>query len=86
MTVHQQLVSDQGFLECGRHERVTRAGVGEDSEVDPEEDEVEDKRNDNEANHSGEEVLGNAFLHRLLEKWLFGSGEVSDYVVGFLPI
>jgi hypothetical protein len=42
--------------------------VGEDSEVDPEEEEVEDQRNDNEAKNSGEEVLSDTFLHRTSEK------------------
>ena len=42
VTVHQQLVSNQGFLECRRHKSIARAGVGEDGKVDPEEKEVED--------------------------------------------
>jgi hypothetical protein len=41
--------------------------VGEDSEVDPEEEEVEEQRNENETNHPGEEVLRDAFLSRALE-------------------
>jgi hypothetical protein len=54
---HQQLISGWGFPECGRHESVTHAGVGEDGEVDPEEEEVENQQNDNKPNHSGKEVF-----------------------------
>jgi len=67
VTVHQQLIANQGFLECRGHESVTRARVGEDGEVDPEEEEVEDQWNDNETNHSGEEMFGNTFLNSALE-------------------
>ena len=67
MTIHQQLVANQGLLECGRHESVTRARVGEDGEMDPEEDEVEDEGDDDKTNHSGEEVFGDTFLRHALE-------------------
>ena len=36
--------------------------MSEDGEVDPEEEEVKDQRNNDETNHPGEEVFGNAFL------------------------
>jgi hypothetical protein len=62
VAVHQQFVANQGFLECGRHESITRTGVGKDGEVNPKEEEVEDQRNNNETNHSGEEVFGDTFL------------------------
>jgi len=68
VAIHQQFIANQGLLECRRHESVTCAGVGEDGEVDPEEEEVEDQRNDDETNHSGEEVFGNTFLRYALEK------------------
>lgn len=42
--------------------------MGEDSKVDPEEEEVEDQRNDDETNHPGEEVFGDTFLHYALEE------------------
>ena len=71
VTIHQQFIANQGFLECGRHETVTSAGVGEDDEVNPEEEEVDNQRNDNETNHSREEVFGNTFLRCALEKWPF---------------
>jgi hypothetical protein len=62
MAVHQQLVANQGFLECGRHEPVTRTRVGEDGEVDPEEKEVENQRDKNETDHPSEEMFGDTFL------------------------
>ena len=70
MTIHQQFIANQGFLECGRHESITRTGVGEDGEVDPEEEEVKDQRNNNKPNHSGEEVFGDTFLRYESEKLL----------------
>lgn len=57
--------------------------MGKDSEVDPEEEEVEDQRNYNEANHSGEEVFGDTFLHCTLEKWLF-AGKSARTLSDFL--
>jgi len=57
--------------------------VGEDGEVDPEEEEVEDQRNDDETNHSGEEVFDNTFLRYALEKWPFARNQartLSDFL------
>ena len=57
--------------------------MGKESEVDPEEEEIEDERNDDEANHSGEEVLGNTFLYRTSEEWRFvrkGAHTLSDFL------
>lgn len=85
MTVHQQLISNQGFLERGGHESVTRAGVGEDGEVNPEEEEIKDKRNNNEADHPGDEVLSDTFLHHTSET-VDICKEVNTYIVGFPPI
>lgn len=82
MTVHQQLVANQGFLECGRHEPVTRTGMGEDGKVDPEKEEVEDQRDNDETNHSSEEVFGDAFLHYALEMQLVVKNQHA-YIVGF---
>ena len=76
MAVHQQFIADQSFLECGRHESITRTGVGEDGEVDPEEKEVEDQRNNNKTNHSGEEVFGDTFLRYASGKLL----SVRDHI------
>jgi len=69
VTVHQQLVANQGFLECRRHETIARARVGEDGKVDPEEEEVEDQRNNNETKNSGEEMFGDTFLCYALGVW-----------------
>lgn len=68
VTIHQQFIANQGFLECRRHEGIARSGTGEDGEVDPEEEEVENQRNDNKADHTGEEVLGDTFLHHTSEE------------------
>lgn len=57
--------------------------MGEDGEVDPEEEEVEDQRNDDETNHSGEEVFDNTFLRYALEKWPFARNQartLSDFL------
>jgi len=62
MAVHQQFITNQGFLECGGHESITRTGVGEDGEVDPEEEEVEDQRENNETSNPGEEVFDDTLL------------------------
>ena len=85
VTVHQQLISNQGFLERGGHESVTRAGVGEDGEVNPEEEEIKDKRNNNEADNPGDEVLSDTFLHHTSET-VDICKEVNTYIVGFPPI
>ena len=68
MTIHQQFIANQGLLECRRHEAISGSRVGEDGEVDPEEEEVEDQWNDNKADHTGEEVLGDTFLQYTLEE------------------
>ena len=84
MTVHQQLITNQGFLECGRHESITRTGVGEDGEVDPEEEEVKDQRKNNETSNPGEEVFNDTLLCCVSEKLL--SGGPNTYIVGFPPV
>ena len=58
--------------------------MGEDGEVDPEEAEVEDQRNNNETNHSGEEVFDETFLSNASGKLL--SEEPNAYIVGFPPV
>ena len=85
MAVHQQLVANQRLLERWRHEPITRAGVGEDGEMDPEEEKVEDQRNDNETDHSGKEVLGDSFL-RLTSGKKVTCKEVNTYIVRFSPV
>lgn len=59
--------------------------MGEDGEVDPEEEEIEDQRDDNETNHSCEEVFGNAFLCYTFENVAICE-RLSTYVVGFPPV
>lgn len=59
--------------------------MGEDGEVDPEEEEIEDQRDDNETNHSCEEVFGNAFLCYTFENMAICE-RLSTYVVGFPPV
>jgi hypothetical protein len=54
--------------------------------MDPEEDEVEYEWDDNETNHSGEEVFGNTFLRHTLEKRTFVCDEASTYIVRFPPV
>ena len=82
MTVHQQFITNQGFLECGRHESIARTGVGEDGEVDPEKEEVEDQRNNDETSHSGEEMFGDTFLRFYVRKVVVNEGP-NTYIVGF---
>ena len=85
MTVHQQFIANQGFLKRGRHESVTAAGVSEDGEVDPEEDQVEDQRDDDEANNPSEEMFGNTFLSYAFEKAAVCE-ELRTYIIRFPPV
>lgn len=85
MTIHQQFIANQGFLECRGHEAIARSGTGEDGEVDPEEEEIEDQRNDNKADHTGEEVFGDAFLHRTLEERLSAGNTRIRYQISCSP-
>jgi hypothetical protein len=62
IAVQQKLVTNQSFLEGRCHESVPSTRVCEDREVDPEEEEVKDERNDDEANYSRQEMFGDAFL------------------------
>lgn len=66
VTVKQQFIANQGFLESRRHEAVSGTRMREDGKVDPEEEQVKDQRNNNKSNDSGEEVFGNSFLYDLV--------------------
>ena len=57
--------------------------MGEDGEVNPEEEEIEDQRDDDETNHSSEEVFGDSFLCYALEKQLLVGNQMhtlSDFL------
>ena len=60
--------------------------MSEDGEVDPEEEEVEDQRNNDETNHPGEEVFGNAFLLVCQEEWPFVGMELLHCRISSSPI
>lgn len=49
LTVNQQLITNEGFLEGGAHERIAGARMGQDSEVDIKEREIYNEWNDNQA-------------------------------------
>ena len=77
VTIHQQFIADESSLECGSHKSVIFAGVGEDGEVDPEEEEVEDERDNDETDHPGKEVFGDTFLYYVLEKRLLVGNQMD---------
>lgn len=62
LTVNQQLVTNERFLESGAHERITGARVDQDSEVDIKEREIYDEWNDNQANRPGRKMSPEMFL------------------------
>lgn len=62
MCVHQHFISVKSLLESRAHERVSGSGVLEDLKVHPEEGQVDNCRNDNQANNTSEEVLVESVL------------------------
>lgn len=60
--VHQQFVTHQRFLERRAHKAIARARVAEDLEMDPEEREVDAERDDDQADHSGQEMFREPLL------------------------
>ena len=62
MAVEQQLVADQRLLECRAHERVARTGVLEHLKVHPEEREVDDEGDEDEAQRTRRKVPPEVFL------------------------
>lgn len=62
LSIQQQLVPLQRLLESRRHECITRSRVDQDLEMDPEDDEVDDKREDDQRPSSSEKVSGKVGL------------------------
>ena len=62
LAVQEQFVAPQSLLECRAHEGITRTGVGEDGQVNPEDGQVQEDRKDNKRDGSRSEVLPEIFL------------------------
>lgn len=60
--VQRQGTVDETELECRAHEVVPRSTLGEDEEVNPEPEEVDDGRDDDETECSRSKVLRNVLL------------------------
>ena len=64
MALKEQLVSGESLLEGRAHEGISRPGLSENPEVNPEEAQVDDEGPEDEATGTGEEVRVEVVLKR----------------------
>lgn len=62
LRIHQHFVTNERLLESRAHEIIARAGMREDSEVNPEERQVDNEGDQDKADSSRNEMPGEVFL------------------------
>jgi hypothetical protein len=64
LTIHEHVISNQGFLETRTHKVISRTRIDEDAEVDPEEGKIDDEGNKNKAKGTRGKMLPEVLLLR----------------------
>jgi hypothetical protein len=67
MALQEQLISGESLLEGRAHEGISRSRLSENSEMDPEEAQVDDEGPEDETTCTGKEVRVEVILYRMLE-------------------
>lgn len=79
MAVQEQFIANKSLLECRTHEVVTRPGIRENREMDPEKRKVYNRRDNNESDGSSSKMSSKVFL-------LKNHGYACDTCSRFLPL